>query len=132
MAQEDIEMVLCRHLASSLNIPTFLVDAEGNLLFFNEAAESFIGVRFSEVDEMSAEVWSTVFAITDENGHLLQPEEMPLGIALAERIPAHRGFNAVGLDKFERYIETTCIPIINRAGQLLGAIALFWGLDDAE
>jgi len=76
MSQEDLEIVLCRHWASNLNSPIILVDAEGNLIFFNEAAEPLIGVRFAEVGEVSAEVWSTAFAIADDDGNLLALEEL--------------------------------------------------------
>lgn len=129
MSQEHVEIVLCRHWASNLNTPIFLVDAEGNLLFYNEAAEPMVGMRFAEVGEMSTEVWSTAFSITDEEGKLIAPEDLPLSIALSQQRPAHGRFNAVAFDKIERTIETTCFPLINRAGNLLGAVAIFWRMD---
>ena len=132
MSQEVLEIVLCRHWASNLNSPIFLVDSEGNLIFYNEAAEPLIGVRFAEAGEMSAEVWSTAFAIADDDGNLLTPEELPLWISLTQQRPAHRQFIAVGLDNIKRSIETTCFPLINRSGKMLGAVAVFWDLGEVD
>lgn len=132
MSKEDIEIVLSRHWASNLNTPIFLVDSEGSLIFINEAAEPLLGFRFAEVGEISAEFWSTAFAITDNEGNIIPPEELPLAIALNHRKPAHRRFNTVGLDGVERAIETTCFPLINSEGKFLGAVALFWHLESID
>lgn len=132
MSHEDLEIVLCRHWASNLNTPIFLVDSEGNLIFYNEAAEPLIGVRFAEADEMSAEVWSTAFSIADDDGNPLAQEELPLWISLTEQRPAHRRFSAVGLDNNRGFIETTCFPLISQSGKLLGAVAIFWRLDEGD
>ena len=59
MAQKAIELILMRQLASSLAMPIFLVDASGNLLFYNEPAEQLLGSRFDETGEMSMTEWSS-------------------------------------------------------------------------
>ncbi len=128
MPQQEIEIILSRHWASHLQTPVFLVDPEGNLLFYNEAAESILGRRFAETGTMSAAEWSTAFKTTDDNGLPISPDKLPLSIALAERRPANLRFWIVGLDNDRRYIETTAIPLIGHANRFLGAVALFWGL----
>ena len=129
MSSEEVEIVLCRHWASNLSTPIFLVDANGNLIFYNEAAEPMLGVRFAEVGEMSSEVWSSAFSIKDDSGNLIPAEELPLSIAINQQLPAHRTFKATAYDNVERIIETTCFPLINREGKQLGAVAIFWRLD---
>ena len=37
-SQKPLELILARNLLSSISTPAFLVDAEGTLVFFNEAA----------------------------------------------------------------------------------------------
>lgn len=130
MSQQEIELILSRHLASHLQTPIFLVDPEGNLLYYNEPAELILGRRFAETGPMSVEEWSTAFKATDENDLLLKPEELPLAIALAERRPAHKRFWITGLDNVRRYIETTGLPLIGQAGRFQGAIAFFWELNE--
>jgi PAS domain-containing protein len=46
MPQLEIEMILMRQLASYLAMPIFIVDPVGNLVFYNEPAESILGRRF--------------------------------------------------------------------------------------
>ena len=132
MSNEDVEIVLCRHWASNLSTPIFLVDASGNLIFYNEAAEPMLGVRFAEVGEMGSEIWSTTFSITDDAGNLIPPDDLPLSIALNQQRPAHGRFKATAYDKVERIIETTCFPLINRGGRQLGAVAIFWRFDSED
>lgn len=128
--QQEIETILCRHWASHLQTPVFLVDPDGNLLYYNEAAEPILGRRFAETGEMSAAVWGTAFSTTDENGDPVQPDELPLSVALAEKRPANLRFWIVGLDNDRRYIETTAIPLIGQANRFLGAVAFFWELNN--
>jgi PAS domain-containing protein len=130
VAQQEIEAILCRHWASHLQTPVFLVDPEGNLLFYNEPAERILGRRFAETGTMSAAVWGTAFRVTDDNGEPVKPEELPLSIALAKRQPAHSRYWIVGLDNDRRYIETTALPLIGQADRFLGAVAFFWELND--
>ena len=84
MAQKAIELILMRQLASSLAMPIFLVDASGNLLFYNEPAEQLLGSRFDETGEMSMKEWSSLFAPIGEdrkstrlNSSHIQKSRMP-------------------------------------------------------
>ena len=132
MSLEDIEIVLSRHWASNLNTPVFLVDSVGNLIFINEAAEPLLGFRFAEIGEIGAEFWATAFSITDERGDPIPAEEQPLAIALSQQKPAHRKFNAIGLDGIKREIEATCFPLINSEGNFFGVAAMFWHTESTD
>lgn len=124
--QRELEIVLTRQLTSYLATPAFIVDPEGNLLFYNDPAEALLGHRFDETGEMLAREWSTMFAPTDEAGAALPPEELPLMIALRTRMPSHREFWITGLDGHRRHLVVTALPLVGQAGRFLGAIALFW------
>ena len=131
MAQQDIEVILARHLASYLAMPIFIVDPEGTLLFYNPAAEAILGPRFAETGPMPIGEWSTIFRPTETDGTPLAPEDLPLWIALREGRPAHHGFWIRGLDHASRFIEITCFPLVGQAGRSLGAVALFWEVPPA-
>jgi PAS domain-containing protein len=124
--QLAMEMILARQFASCLTMPVFLVDPEGNLLFFNEPAEPILGRRFEEIGEMPMAEWSTIFEPLDLDGSPLPLEEIPLVITLRERQPAHSTFSIVGLDAIQRKIEATSFPIVGVGERYLGAIAFFW------
>ncbi|MGD2157436.1 MAG: hypothetical protein PVG14_11520 [Anaerolineales bacterium] len=126
MTQQEIEIILSRHLAEYLAMPMFIVDPVGGLLFYNEPAEKVLGYRYDETGPMPAEEWSTIFKPMDENGQLIDPEELPLMIAMMQKHPAHRSFWIEGMDDALRQIEVTAFPLIAQAERFLGAVAIFW------
>lgn len=130
MAQEETEITLARQLAVRLTMPIFIVDPEGTLLFYNEAAEKILGRRFDKTGEMAASVWARIFVPTDEHGSPLLPETLPLMIALNEHRPAHDRLWIRGIDNVNRHIEVTAIPLIDEARQFVGAMAIFWELTE--
>ena len=126
MSQQEIEVILARHLAEYLAMPIFIVNPVGDLVFYNEPAEAILGTRYAETGSMPAAEWSTVFHPMDQERALMQPEELPLMIALAKRHPAHKVFWIEGLDGVLREIEVTAFPLVGQADRFLGAIAIFW------
>lgn len=130
MAQQEIELILSRHWASYLRTPIFLVEPDGNLLFYNEPAELILGRRFAETGKMSYDEWSIIYRMRDEDHRPVEPEDLPLTIALREHRPAHMRLWMIGLDGIEHHIQTTCLPLIVESGRFLGAIAIFWEIDD--
>lgn len=126
MSQQEIEIILARHLAEYLAMPIFIVEPDGNLLFYNEPAEAILGLRYSETGPMSADKWATMFEPVDQDGTPLSPENLPLMIALMKHHPAHRTFWIRGLDKTLRQIEVTAFPLKAQADRFLGAMAIFW------
>lgn len=126
MNQQEIEVILARQLADYLALPIFLVDQEGNLLFYNEPAEKILGHRYEETGPMPAQEWATVFQPTDEDGLPLSAGELPLLVALQEGRPAHSGFWIRGLDAVLRQIEVMAFPLIGQSNRRLGAVAIFW------
>ena len=126
MNQQEIEVILARQLADYLALPIFLVDQEGNLLFYNEPAEKILGHSYEETGPMSAHEWGTVFQPTDEDGRPLPVARLPLIVALQEARPAHSGFWIKGLDGVLRQIEVIAFPLIGQGDRHLGAVAIFW------
>ena len=121
-----IELILSRQFADSLQFAAFLVDPEGNLLFYNEGAEKILGLRFSETGSMPVEEWSTVFKPKDQNGDPMPPEHLPLVQTMNTQRPAHGSVFIDSMDGTTHLITISAIPITGRAGKFLGAMAMFW------
>ena len=102
-AQKPLELILARNLLTSISTPAFLVDAEGVLLFYNEAGPF------------------------TSNAQPIPLEELPLTIALREGRPAHSAFRIRSAAGDEHDIEVSAFPIA--AAETSGAIAIFWPAD---
>jgi PAS domain-containing protein len=129
MSQQEIEVILARHLAEYLAMPIFIVNPAGDLIFYNEPAEAILGTRYNETGIMSASEWSTMFEQADHEGIPIPPDELPLLIALKKRHSAHKNFWIRGLDGKLREIEVTAFPLVGQADRFLGAIAIFWEIE---
>ena len=126
MSQQEIEVILSRHLAEYLAMPIFIVNPEGDLVFYNEQAEALLGTRYTETGIMPASEWATIFQPMDADGKPIPSSELPLVIAIVQRRPAHKNFWIRGMDGNLRAIEVTALPLIGQADRFLGGIAIFW------
>jgi PAS domain-containing protein len=129
VAQQPIEMILLQLWASYIAIPVWLVDIDGNLVYYNEPAEQLLGKRFDEVGEINAIDLADVFVTTDFDGVLIPAKEGPLVIALEERLPAYRSLRFRDFGGAWHDIEVTALPIEGQGGRLLGAFAAFWEIE---
>jgi PAS domain-containing protein len=124
--QYDLVLILARDLASRLTTAAFVVDAEGSLIYFNEAAEPLLGRTYAEAGELRTGEWATEWSPTDDDGRPVPLADLPLGIAFIEGREAHGPVRIVGGDGVKRTIAVTAIPLFARADEVAGAIALFW------
>lgn len=127
--QHPIEIILARQWAASMSHPIWITDAAGNLLFYNEAAETILGVRFDEAGEMPAGELDARFETTDLDGAPMSAAELPLLRALTDWVPSHGPVRIRADDQIWRVIEVTAIPLIGEGERRLGAMAMFWELD---
>jgi PAS domain-containing protein len=126
MTQRSLLLIMARDFASRLATAVFLVDPEGTLIYFNEAAERILGQPFVEGRSVPASEWSTAFSPVDEHGDPIPLPALPLGVALGERRPAHRGLRIVGSDGVPRDLAVTAFPLFAHAEECVGAVAIFW------
>ena len=127
--QKPIELILARNFTSSLTTPAFLVDEDGTLVFYNEAAGSLLGKRFEEAGAMSSGEWSEEWGPFDEAGKPIPFDELPLTLALRGGRPAHSKFRIRSVDGNEHAIQVSALPIVTTDGSR-GALAFFWRIED--
>lgn len=126
MPQRELEIIISRLLAEHLTQPMFIVDPQGNLLFYNDPAGVILGYRFDETGPMPVDEWSTIFQPMDHDSKPLQPDDLPLVKTIRTSNPAHSTFWIKGLDQTLRKIEVTAFPLIGQADRFVGAVAIFW------
>jgi PAS domain-containing protein len=119
-----LQLILARNLLSSLSTPAFLVDADGNLLFFNDAAGALLGRRYEETGQMT-DVWTATFGPFDEGGSPIPYDQVPLTTALRGNRPSHGGFRIRSAGGVEHAIEASALPLVGDQN-FHGAIVVFW------
>ena len=91
--QRPLELILARNFLSSLSTAAFLVDGEGMLAFYNEAAGSLLGRRFEEVGPQRAQDWGARHGPFDEDGAPIPFGELDLTQGLRRGRPGHSKFH---------------------------------------
>jgi PAS domain S-box-containing protein len=118
--------ILAREFASNLATPTLIVDAEGILIFFNEAAEEVLGRSFAEVGEMTIDEFSATVAPRLENDDPLPQDRRPTRIAFEERRAAHEDMTITSLDGAERQVGVTAFPLFAQQDEFVGIVVIWW------
>lgn len=124
--QKHLVLILAREFASNLAQPTVIVDDEGTLVFFNEAAEEIFQRTFVETGELPFDEWSSTFDPRTPDGEPLPLERRPTGIAMHERRAAHERVRITSTDGVEREVASTAFPLFAHADEFVGIMAIFW------
>lgn len=130
MAQQPLELILLRQWASHITLAVFLVDAQGQLLYYNDAAARLLGRPYDEAGDLSVANIGERFAIADRSGQPLAESQEPLRAALAERRPSMARLRFQGLDGRWRDVTVVGLPLISVDRRLLGAAAVLWEAED--
>jgi PAS domain-containing protein len=126
-AQQSVEMILVRQLASYLFVPVLVVDTTGTVIFYNEPAERILGVRFEETGRIDREEADRLVELSTDPTAGPEDLERPLDTALQQRRPAHaRRWLLRRADRVRLQVELTAFPIIDHEERLLGAMVTFW------
>src|SRR5689334_11214033 len=83
-----LELILARNLVSIISLAALLVDADGHLTFYNDAAAEVIGRHFEETGGLAREQWNADFGPLDADEQPLPSDRLPLAKALRNGRPA--------------------------------------------
>jgi PAS domain-containing protein len=131
MASQPLELILARNLVSSITLAAFLVDPDGVLVFFNDAAGELVGRRFEEVGRLQRDEWGSEFGPFDEFGKLMPTDSLPLTVALRQGLPAHDRFRVSGSDDELIEVDVSALPLTTADG-FKGAIVVFWRTESGD
>jgi PAS domain-containing protein len=127
--QRPLELILARNFLTNLSTPGFLVDRDGMLIFYNQAAGALLGVSFEDAGSMGPDQWGTAFGPFDDEGTHIPFEDLPLTIALRGGRPAHARFTIRSLKGTEHRIEAAALPI-QAMEDTSGAMVFFWPVEE--
>ncbi len=126
---QPLELILARNLARNLSTPAYLVDDDGVLVYYNEAAERLLGRPFAEIGELRERIWEEIGPF-DRDGERVPIEQLPLTQALRSGCPAHASLRIHTFAGVAHDIEVSALPIVTAHGPR-GALAFFWSERDA-
>jgi PAS domain-containing protein len=129
---KPIELILLRQLASRLPLGVSLVDARGVLVYANAPAERLLGWNFPELDDYPISRFDELFDPRELDGSRMKAENMPIAVALHERRPQQARMIVHDSDGTSHTILTTAVPLDGQGGMLLGAMSIYWEVDDVE
>ncbi len=129
MAQKALTLILGREMAANLATPMFLIDAEGQLVYFNEAAEQIIGKTWAEVGEISVLEFGAMLDLQDADGKRMRRRDTPTSVSFNDRRPAHASVLVKSADGSRRLLETTSYPLFARTDEMHGVVTIFWTVE---
>jgi PAS domain-containing protein len=127
---KSLPLILAREFAANIATSVSVWDERGRLVYFNERAERIVGRPHAEVGELEPAEWTRLFAVERLDGTPIRLEEMPVGIAHLEKHPAHDTLAFTDLGGTRHEVEVTAFPLLGRADELLGVVAVYWELGD--
>jgi PAS domain-containing protein len=119
-----LELILARNLVSIISLAAVLVDVEGALVYYNEAAAEVIGTRFEERGLIPREEWSAEMGPVDAQGRPLDFDDLPLTMALRDGRPGYGQF-FVRAEGGLMEIVAGALPLVGPTGNN-GALVVFW------
>jgi PAS domain-containing protein len=122
--EQPLELILARNLVSIVSLAALLVDVDGRIVFYNDAAGEIVGTPFEELGVITREDWNARYGPFDEHGAPLAAEELPLTVAVREGRPAYARFH-VRAERGLLEVEAGALPLLGPAGYH-GAMVFFW------
>ena len=129
MQNQRLLLVQARNLITNLALPAVLTDADGQLLFFNDAAAVLLGRRFEEVGRQAREEWAQEIGPFDDHGRPVATDHLPIANALRSGRPAQGRFH-LRLAGGQQEVEVSALPLIEPEF-LEGVLLVFWPIEQA-
>jgi PAS domain-containing protein len=126
--QQPLELILARNLVSIVSVAAAVIDVDGRIVFYNDAAAAVVGSRFDETGPLSRERWTADTGPLDDEGRPVPYDELPLTVAVREGRPAY-GRLRIRAERGLVAIELAALPLVGPAGYH-GAVIVFWPLPE--
>jgi PAS domain-containing protein len=104
-----------------------LMDVDGAIVFYNEAAAEFFGGLFEETGTVPLERWRAEVGPFDKAERHLPTGNLPVTRAFRDGRPGFGRFHIRGGSGLVD-VEVVALPLVGSAG-LHGALVMFWPMD---
>jgi PAS domain-containing protein len=128
--ERPLELILARNLVSIISLAAVLVDVEGALVYYNDAAGEIIGTRFEERGLISRGEWGAEMGPVDAEGRPLSFDDLPLTVALRDGRPGYGQF-FIRAEGGLLEIVAGALPLVGPTGNN-GALVVFWPVPAEE
>ena len=118
-----------RQLATHLATPVWIIDDQGELVFFNEPAEVALGIAFSEIGSLVAVDLAAMFDVTEVSGEPLAEDDLPVITTLRTQQPSSRRLRFQAKDGVWRVVDVMAMPINVHGDRFLGVFSAFWEVE---
>jgi PAS domain-containing protein len=125
--EQPLELILARNLISLISLAAVLIDVDGAIVFFNDAAAQFFGGLFEETGAIPLARWRDQVGPFDEAEHHLPTGDLPVTRAYRDGRPGSGRFH-IRSDSGIAEVEVVALPLVGSVG-LHGAMVMFWPLD---
>jgi PAS domain-containing protein len=127
VGQRSLELILARNLVSLITLAAVLIDVDGSIIFFNDAAAEFFGGLFEETGPVPLAQWRAEVGPFDENEQHLPTANLPVTRAFRDGRPGFGKFHIRGSSGLVE-VEVVALPLVGSVG-LHGAMVMFWPLN---
>jgi PAS domain-containing protein len=127
-AEQPLELILARNLVSLISLATVLINVEGAIVFFNDAAAQFFGGLFEETGTVPLARWRVEVGPFDQAGRPLPTGDLPVTRAFRDGRPGVGRFYIRGGSGLVD-VEVVALPLVGSVG-LHGAMVVFWPLGE--
>jgi PAS domain-containing protein len=122
----SLPLIVAREFASNVAVPVFLVDANNELVYYNEAAQIAFGTPFAQPGALRQGDWSERFRPAHPDGSDFPREQLPVVVALENHQPAHGSMQVTAPDGNRVNVEITAIPLWSSPEEFAGVMAIGW------
>ena len=124
--EQPLELILARNLVSLISLAAVLIDVEGAIVFFNDAAAQCFGGLFEETGPVPLARWRADVGPFDKAHRHLPTGNLPVTRAFRDGRPGVGRFHIRGGSGLV-YVEIVALPLVGSVG-LHGAMVVFWPL----
>ena len=128
--QRNLVLILARAFAAQLATAVFLLDPDGKVIYYNEAAEELTRRPFIEGAGETADEWIVRRRPRDEEGLELPIQDLPIGTTMLKQEPAHGIITIRTEDGVDRRVETASFPLFAHTEDFVGSFSVVWPIED--
>ena len=127
MGQHDIEVILMRQLAGHLVVPVLVVNLGMDIVYYNEAAEEILGLRFAETGKLSTAEAREHFLVLDAAGSAIPPKAGPIYSAMRDKHAHTRDIVLQRVsDGRQQAMQAVAFPLLAQGDRELGTVCMLW------